>query len=256
MIGFIAGVAFGIWLYMSKIFLIGLVKKDNTVVDIAWGLGFVLIAWFTAWHTNLWLPRHLLLLTMVTIWGVRLSTHLYLRNKGKGEDPRYKAWRQAWGTDVVWRSYLQIYMLQAVCMLIIAIPIKTTLLSNDANLTVLDFLGLAVFCLGFMFESIGDYQLKQFVHNPANRGNIMDQGLWHYTRHPNYFGEATMWWGIWLVSLSVPYGLLAIISPLFITSLLLFVSGVPLTEAQFADNAAYQTYKKRTSAFFPWFAKK
>ncbi len=256
MIEFIAGVTFGVWLYMSTVFLLGLVKKDNTVVDIAWGLGFVLIAWFTAWHTGLWLPRHLLLLAMVTIWGIRLSTHLYLRNKGKGEDPRYKAWRQAWGTDVVWRSYLQIYMLQAVCMLIIAIPIKTTLLSNDATIAMLDFLGLAVFCIGFLFESIGDYQLKQFVHNPANRGNIMDQGLWHYTRHPNYFGEATMWWGIWLVSLSVPYGWLAIISPLFITLLLLFVSGVPLTEAQFANNPAYQAYKKRTSAFFPWFANK
>ncbi len=256
MLGYLVTVAFGIWLYMSTVFLIALAKKDNTVVDTAWGLGFVLIAWLTAWHTGLWLPRHVLLLCLVTIWGLRLSIHLYLRNKNKGEDPRYAAWRTAWGTDVVWRSYLQIYLLQGVCMFIIAMPLTTVLLSTNNSLAITDLLGLLIFSIGFLFETVGDYQLKQFVHNPANHGKIMDQGLWHYTRHPNYFGEATMWWGMWLIALSVPYAWLALISPLTITGLLVFVSGVPLTEAQYADNAAYQAYKKRTSAFFPWFAKK
>lgn len=256
MLGYVIAVIVGIWFYMSIVFLIGHIKKDNTVVDIAWGLGFVLIAWLTAWHTGLWLPRHILILCLVTIWGLRLSTHLYLRNKNKGEDPRYAAWRKSWGADVVWRSYVQIYMLQGLCMLIIAIPIKTVLLSTKNSLVTTDLLGLIIFSIGFLFETVGDYQLKQFMRNPANYNKIMDQGLWHFTRHPNYFGEATMWWGIWLIALSVPYAWLAIISPLTITALLLFVSGVPLTEAQYTNNAAYQEYKKRTSAFFPWFVKK
>ena len=145
MLGYLVTVAFGIWLYMSTVFLIALAKKDNTVVDTAWGLGFVLIAWLTAWHTGLWLPRHVLLLCLVTIWGLRLSIHLYLRNKNKGEDPRYAAWRTAWGTDVVWRSYLQIYLLQGVCMFIIAMPLTTVLLSTNNSLAITDLLGLLIF---------------------------------------------------------------------------------------------------------------
>lgn len=242
----------GVWLYMSAIFVLGILKKDNTVVDVAWGLGFIGIAWYTALYTNLFLPRHILILALITFWGLRLSLHLYIRNRGKGEDPRYAAWRKAWGRDVVWRSYLQIYMVQALAMLIIAAPLIVVLLSADFSLNFFDFMGVALFSIGFLFESVGDYQLKQFIANPLHHGKVMDQGLWRYTRHPNYFGESLMWWGMWLVAFSVPYGLLALISPITITTLLLFVSGVPLTEAQFDNNMLYQEYKKRTSAFFPW----
>jgi len=178
------------------------------------------------------------------------------RNRGRGEDYRYANWRRTWGRWFVPRSFLQIFMLQGFFLMIIAIPLILINRPGAGGLRPLDFVGAAVWILGFLFEAVGDFQLRAFKADPANKGRIMDIGLWRYTRHPNYFGEAVMWWGIFLVALSAPGGWAAIVSPLVITGLLLRVSGVTLLEKKYAGNPAYADYVRRTSAFVPWFPKK
>ena len=147
-------------------------------------------------------------------------------------------------------------MFQGLLMIIIASPVIFINYSTQPGLQLFDFIGLAVWLTGFYFESVGDAQLARFIKNPAHKGKIMKYGLWRYTRHPNYFGEATMWWGIYIFALSIPQGFWFVISPLTITFLLLFVSGVPMLERKFADNPEFQNYARVTPKFFPWFPKK
>lgn len=251
-----AQVALIILAYMTGVFIIAIIKKDNSIVDIAWGIGFILIALFSLFTQRLFLPRHLLITSMIVIWGLRISLHIAVRNWGKGEDPRYAVWRKQWRNNIILRSFLQVFMLQGIILLIIASPIIVINTSTNQSLGMLDLTGLLVWLIGFVFEATGDYQLHRFISNPANRGEVMTQGLWRYTRHPNYFGESVMWWGIWLIAFSVPYGWATIVSPMLITFLLLFVSGIPLAEKQFAGDAQYEAYKKRTSVFIPWLPKK
>jgi len=245
--------------YMTAWFVVALVKKDNSVADIAWGLGFVLVALFSFPWTR---PHFesLLATPLVAVWGLRLSLHILTRNRKRGEDLRYAAWRAKWGRSFVWRSYLQVFLLQGLFLLIIASPV--ILINFDPYEPVLTadglgtwFIGLLVWCVGFFFEAVGDAQLARFKRDPANRGKIMDRGLWRYSRHPNYFGECLMWWGIFLIALEVPYGWTTVASPVLITFLLVRVSGVPLLERRYAGNAEFQAYARRTSAFFPWFPK-
>ena len=247
--------ALAVFCYMSILFVIAMFKRDNSIADIGWGLGFVIVALLTFFLEQGFTARHILVTVLVVIWGIRLSTHIYLRNRGKGEDPRYAAWRKKWGKWVVVRSYFQVFMLQGLLLLFIAYAIILVNSSSQAGLSILDICGLAIWIIGFLFESIGDLQLKRFISDEKNRGRILTTGLWRYTRHPNYFGEATMWWGIFLIALSVPYGWTAIISPAVITFLLLRVSGVILLEKEFTDNEEFKEYKRRTSAFIPWFPK-
>ncbi|HUT73129.1 MAG TPA: DUF1295 domain-containing protein [Desulfatiglandales bacterium] len=255
MITFISYAALAVFLYMSILFVIALFKRDNSIADIGWGLGFVIVALLTFFLEWGFSARHILVTALVVVWGVRLSTHIYLRNRGKGEDPRYAAWRKKWGKWFVVRSFFQVFMLQGLLLLFISYVIIRVNSSSEGGLSVLDICGLAVWIIGFLFESLGDLQLKRFIADERNRGRILTTGLWRYTRHPNYFGEATMWWGIFLIALSVPYGWTAIISPAVITFLLLRVSGVILLEKEFTDNEEFEEYKRRTSAFIPWFPK-
>jgi len=247
--------ALAVFCYMSILFVIAMFKRDNSIADIGWGLGFVVVALLTFFLEQGFTARHILVTVLVVIWGIRLSTHIYLRNRGKGEDPRYAVWRKKWGKWVVVRSYFQVFMLQGLLLLFIAYAIILVNSSSQAGLSILDICGLAIWIIGFLFESIGDLQLKRFISDEKNRDRILTTGLWRYTRHPNYFGEATMWWGIFLIALSVPYGWTAIISPAVITFLLLRVSGVILLEREFTDNEEFEEYKRRTSAFIPWFPK-
>lgn len=247
-----ADVATLIFIYMTTVFFIAQYLKDNSIVDIAWGLGFVMIALFTLLTTKTFLPIQLLLTTLIIIWGLRLSAHIYLRNKGKGEDPRYKNWRKQWGKNVVIRSFFQIFMLQGVVMFLVAVPIVIVNTTTRGDISLLGLFGLLVWCIGFFFEAVGDYQLYRFLQKKTNKGKVLKDGVWRYTRHPNYFGEVVMWWGIFLIALSMtPLGLQAIISPIIITFLLLYVSGIPMTEALFATSRSYAKYKKETSMFFP-----
>ncbi len=244
-----------IFVYMNLVFVIAHTRKDSSAADVAWGLGFILIAYFTLFKNGLFLPRQLLLTSMITILGIRLSAHIFVRNLGKAEDQRYKRWRQAWGKYVFLRTFLQVFMLQGLLLLIIAYPIVLINMSAAGNLYWFDIIGFLIWLTGLFFERIGDWQLYQFLKIPANRGKILTSGIWRYTRHPNYFGEVLMWWGIFFIALPVPYGWTAFVSPLTLTYLLLFVSGIPLTEKLFEGNAAYEAYKKQTSRFFPWFPK-
>lgn len=238
---------------MTILFIVAQLKRDNSIVDIGWGFGFVLIAFYTFLKSELYLPRHILATALVTIWGLRISG--YILSRHKGEDPRYKAWRDAWKQWFYMRSFLQIFMLQGCMMLLISLPVIVINASVQDGLSYFDYAGVALWLIGFYFEVVGDYQLQIFRSNPGNKNQVMKSGLWRYTRHPNYFGEIAMWWGIWLMAFNVPYGLLAIVGPLTITYLLIFVSGVPMLEKLFEGNPEYQEYKKRTSMLIPWWPK-
>ena len=245
-----------LFIYMTVLFLIALKRKDNSIADVVWGTGFILVAWSTLIFYGSFTPRQWIVNLLVLIWGLRLAIRIHLRDKGKGEDVRYKKWRQEWGKFFVIRSYLQVFLLQGFILLLNITPVFFINTYDAGGLGWLDVLGVSVWCLGFAFESVGDWQLDRFIKNPDNRGKVMDQGLWRYSRHPNYFGEVTMWWGIYLLALSVLGGWISIVGPLTITYIILFVSGIPMTERFMQDNPVFADYKKRTSVFIPWFPKK
>jgi len=201
-------------------------------------------------------PRHILVSVLVIIWGLRLAAHIAIRNRGRGEDFRYAQWRKKWGKWFIIRSYFQVFILQGFFLLIIAYPIILINHSKESGISLLDIVGIIFWLKGILFEAIGDYQLLKFKSKAENRGKIMNRGLWKYTRHPNYFGETVIWWGIFLMALSVKHGWSAIISPLLITFLLLRVSGVTMLEKKYKGNKDFEEYAKRTSAFIPWFPKR
>lgn len=240
-----------VFLYMNLVFVVALVIKNNSIVDIAWGIGFVCVAFVAFFLHEGTASRTILVTVLVSVWGIRLAIHVGLRNMGKPEDFRYAQWRKDWGRWFVPRSYLQIFLLQGILLLVISYPVQLVNLSDRQGLTALDLLGVFVWGVGFLFESVGDYQLARFKHNPRNKSKIMTSGLWKYSRHPNYFGEALLWWGIFIIALSVESGWTAIISPLLITYLLLRVSGVTMLEKKYVGNDAYAAYAKETSAFIP-----
>lgn len=234
--------------FMVIMFIIGLVKKNNGIVDVAWGIGFIVVALYTLFTNGSFTLLQIIATTLIIIWGLRLSLHIYARNKGKPEDFRYANWRKGWGKWVNVRAFFQVYMLQGFLMLLIAIPIIVVNSYSYSRFGILSVIGLLIWIFGFMFESIGDYQLKQHLKKSRS---IMQKGLWKYTRHPNYFGEAVQWWGLGLMALSIAW--LSLLSPIIITFLLLKVSGVPMLEKKWKDNKEYKEYKKHTNAFFPWF---
>lgn len=248
--------AAAVFIYMTAVFLLALRLKDNSIVDIAWGPGFVLVALLSYLWGGTPIARHLLVTGLVTVWGIRLAVHIFLRKKGRGEDFRYAQWRQSWRKLFVLRSYFQVFFLQGVLLLLIAYPIININLSPARPLGIWDGLGFLVWTLGFVFEVASDAQMERFRRDPANKGRIIATGLWRFSRHPNYFGEATMWWGIFLIGLAVPRGWMGMLSPVLITFLLIKVSGVPMLEKKYAGNPEFAAYARRTSVFVPWFPKR
>ena len=240
-------------IYIVFWYILSLIKKRNDIADIAWGLGFILIAWSSFYFGQ----RNLISLIvnlLVSIWGLRLAIHIYLRNKNKQEDYRYKKWREEWKFFYL-RSFLQVFLLQGILMFIISSSVIFI------NLHSIDFkniylFGILIWIFGFIFEAISDWQLKKFIAKKENQGKIMQSGLWKYSRHPNYFGEIVMWWGIFLIALSLPSGIYFIVSPLLITYLIVYVSGIPMLEKRYENNVEYENYKKNTSKLIPWFNKK
>ncbi|HPG41534.1 MAG TPA: DUF1295 domain-containing protein [bacterium] len=251
MIASILYAAIAVFFFMTAWFIAAIVKKDNSIVDIAWGLGFVVIACVAFVNSQACTGRQLLITALIAIWAIRLAGHIAIRKIGHGEDFRYVKMRQAWGNRVISKSFINIFMLQGILLLIIAYPVILVNNTYQKPLNTLDYLGILVWLTGFFFESVGDYQLFKFKKERANKGKIITTGLWKYTRHPNYFGEVTLWWGIFLFALSSSYGFTAIISPALITFLLLKVSGVPLLEKKYQDNPEFIEYAKKTSSFFP-----
>ncbi len=249
-----------VFIYMNIIFFIALKNKNNGLVDIGWGFGFVLIA-ISSLIMHIIKTNNISLIMfiptiLVMFWGLRLTYYLFKRNYKKEEDYRYKDMRNRWGKNVNINSYFKVFMLQGILMSIIALPIMFYNTSTINTLNYINILGIIIWIKGYFFEVVGDYQLKKFIKDPNNKGKIMTSGLWKYTRHPNYFGESIMWWGIFLISINSNLGLLGIISPILITFLLVFVSGVPLLEKKYSNNKEFQEYAKRTSKFIPWFVKK
>lgn len=240
-----------LFFYMCFWYFISILKKRNDVADIAWGLGFVLLAWISFYFSNFSLIG-LVVNIFVTIWGVRLSSHIYLRNRNKGEDARYLVWRQEWKYFYL-RSFFQVFMLQGLLLFLIVYPVIFINTNAEINFNYLYLFGILVWIFGFLFESIADWQLKNFISRPENKGKIMQNGLWKYSRHPNYFGEVTMWWGIFLIALILPNGIYTIFGPLTITFLILSVSGIPMLEKKYEGNLIFEEYKKKTSKFIPWF---
>ena len=239
-----------VFIYATCWYLISILVKRNDIADVAWGLGYILLCSFYYFKGNQ-SSREILLYLLVAIWGIRLALYVFLRNKGKKEDFRYLNWRNEWGKYFYIRSYLQVYLLQNFFLLLIISPIAIVAYQEQAALNFIDLVGVLVWMVGFYFQAIGDYQLQKFKGDPNNKGRIMKTGLWKYTRHPNYFGEVTMWWGIFIICLSSPYGFYGIIGPLTISFLILFVSGVPMLEEKYEGNQEFEEYKKVTNRFFP-----
>jgi len=245
-----------IFIYMTLFFLLAQALKDNSIVDIGWGIGFIVLSVALLFKSETINQRQLLLFALVFMWGIRLSAHIFLRNHGKPEDFRYANWRKEWGKYVVIRSFLQVFMLQGFFMFIIALPIMMVKIAEPSGLHWVDYIGLIVWLIGFYFEAIGDYQMTQFKKNPENKGKFITTGLWKFTRHPNYFGECMMWWGIFVISIPAGNVFVSVISPLILTWLLTKVSGVPMLEKKYEGNKAFEEYAKKTNAFVSWFPKK
>ncbi len=238
-------------LYMTIVFIIALMRKDNSIVDVAWGMGFIIIAVYTIIQSGEVDLRKMIVSLLVLLWGLRLSFHIMVRSSGKGEDFRYKAWRDTWKYFIP-RSFFQIFMLQGLFMLIISTPIWFINSGKGGPLGPWDSLGLLVFGTGFLVEVIADYQLVDFKKNPENKGKLMTTGLWAASRHPNYFGEALVWWGISFYALSFQHGWYTLVSPVVITLMLRFVSGVPMLEKKQGTHPDWAIYKSGTAAFVPY----
>jgi len=247
-----------IWGLMTILWIVSILVKNVSIVDLFWGFSFVIVNAFYVFITGELNPRKILILVLVSIWGLRLTTYLFIRNWGKGEDFRYKQFRKEYGEERYWWfSYFQTFLLQGALVLIVSLPLYGISMSSDTGrLNFLDYAAIAIWLIGFVFESGGDYQMARFKKDIRNKGKVMDKGFWKYTRHPNYFGDATVWWSYALISIAAG-AYWHIIGSLVMTFLLLKVSGVSLLEKSLKDSKPqYREYIRRTNSFFPWFPKK
>jgi steroid 5-alpha reductase family enzyme len=247
----ILGCMIGLW-------FVSLALNNASIADVFWGLGFVILAWVTFYRADGYLARKVLICTLVTVWGLRLAIHIARRNWGKGEDRRYQAWRADYGPRFWWVSLFTVFGVQGVLLWVISLVTQAGQIYSEPSRWVWqDALGVLVWGVGFFFEAVGDGQLARFKADPANRGKVMNQGLWAYTRHPNYFGECLMWWGLFVVALAAPQNIWTVVGPVTITVLLLKVSGVALLEKRVVETRPkYKDYMESTSAFIPWFPKR
>jgi len=237
---------------MTGLWLIATARRDVSIVDPYWGTGFIIVAWLTLRQQSPASSRVWLMAIMTTIWGLRLSLFLLWRNWGHDEDKRYVAMRLKHGPRFWWVSLFSVFLLQGLILWFVALPIQATGVRNDsAPLHWIDAAGVALWAVGLFFETVGDRQLARFKADPANAGKVMDRGLWRWTRHPNYFGDFCVWWGLYLVAFAGG-AYWTIVSPLLMTFLLMKVSGVSLLESTISERRPdYADYKKRTSPFFP-----
>lgn len=237
---------------MTLVWLLSIWLKDASIVDLFWGLGFVIVAWGAYLIPNRDKWESMLLPLLVTVWGTRLSVYLAWRNFGKPEDYRYQAMRQHWGGSFLWVSLFTVFALQGVIMWVVSLPLQVGLALPSRDVAWLRYVGVAIWMAGFLFESIGDWQLARFKATRQNDQQIMDRGLWRYTRHPNYFGDFLVWWGFYVVTVSQSEAWWTIVGPMVMSWLLIRVSGVSLLERNLlATRPAYADYVARTSAFLP-----
>lgn len=242
-----------VWAFVTIVWIVSVFLKNASIVDIFWGLTFVLSSGVYYALGDGYEGRKVLVTALVTIWGLRLAIHIAARNIGKGEDYRYQQFRQDYGPERYWWfSYFQVFLLQGALSLIISAPLLAAQHFGPDHFTVLDVIGALLWGVGLFFEAVGDWQLAQFKRNPANKGKVLDSGLWAYTRHPNYFGDATVWWGYYVIALGTGiWGALTFFGPALMSYLIVFVSGVAMLERNMKQKPKYDEYIKRTSAFFP-----
>ncbi len=243
-----AAVTIGVLMLLT--WVISVVVDDASIVDIVWGLGFVLATWAAALAAPEITDRGLLTALLVTVWGLRLSGYLAWRNLGKGEDKRYQQMRRK-NPDGFWLTSLyKVFGLQALLMLIVVVP-AVAAQGSESTLYWLDYLGVALWLIGLVFETVGDIQLARFKARPDSKGQVMDRGLWRYTRHPNYFGDFCVWWGLYVIALAGG-AWWAVFSPVVMSALLIRYSGAGLLEKTITSRRpGYQEYMQRTNAFFP-----
>lgn len=247
--------ATGIIVFILLVYLIAQAIKDNSIVDIAWGIGFMIATTIAFVYTGKFYFQNILVNLLVFVWGLRLSFYIFIRHLGKGEDYRYKEMRKQWGKNAALMALIKVFVPQAIVMYIIVFPVLIININPHDEILPTDIAGMLIWLIGFFFEVVSDAQMYAFKKNLANKGKIMRQGLWKYTRHPNYFGEAVMWWGIFVIALPSGYWYLSILSPVVISFLIIKVTGVELLEKKYKTNPDYQDYIRTTSSFFPWFYK-
>jgi steroid 5-alpha reductase family enzyme len=237
---------------MTAVWLASVPLRDVSIIDPFWGFGFAVVAWTAYLAADGDDGRRLLLAVLTSVWGLRLFAYLLWRNRGKGEDFRYAAMRARHGRAFVLRSLVTVFLLQGALMLVVSLPVQVGQVPDAPPVGVVGLAGVAVWAVGLAFESVGDWQLARFRADPANRGRVLDTGLWRYTRHPNYFGDFLVWWGLFIIAAETGWGLLAVAGPLVMTALLVRVSGVALLERDIAARRpGYAEYVRRTSAFVP-----
>jgi steroid 5-alpha reductase family enzyme len=237
--------------YMVVLWLLSLPLRDVSIVDLGWGVGFVIVGWIAFALGDGADGRRLLLAVLVSAWGLRLAGYLLIRKRSTpGEDPRYTAIRQRRGSSFPLTSVGVVFLFQGALIWVVSLPVQAAA-PQPTQLGPLDGIGAALWAIGLFFEVVGDVQLWQFKRDPANRGRVLDQGLWHWTRHPNYFGDMLVWWGIFLVGLAAGHTWWTVVSPLVMSTLLVRVSGKRLLEAHLGGRPGYADYMSRTSGLVP-----
>jgi steroid 5-alpha reductase family enzyme len=231
-------------------FMISIFLKRNDVADIGWGMGYVLLCMYHAFTKPIHPVEGVCYLLTIT-WGIRLSVHLFNRNRHKSEDFRYLQWRRDWGSSFYVRSFFQVYVLQSLILFLIISPVLYSASFATSQWSIFTVIGIVVWLIGFYWQVVGDRELAIFIAERKDKDDILKTGLWSYSRHPNYFGEVVMWWGIYLVVWPLSGSLVFIIGPLTITLLIRYVSGVPMLERKYAGNKAYQAYKMHVPVLFP-----
>ncbi|WP_372369303.1 DUF1295 domain-containing protein [Candidatus Uabimicrobium sp. HlEnr_7] len=247
-----------VFLYVTTIWTISLLKKDASIIDIFWGMGFVVLAFFYHLFGNSSWQANAIILLLVSVWGLRLSIYLASRNLGKPEDYRYQVWRKNHGKNWWWKSFYRVFMLQGVVMWIVSAPLLSALYGVKEAFTwnIFAILAIVFWTIGIAFEAGGDWQLTKFKKNPENKGKVLDSGFWKLTRHPNYFGDAMVWWAFYFLACANG-GYACIASTLIMNFFLIRISGVALLEKNLVKTKPqYQDYIEKTNAFLPWFPKK
>ena len=235
---------------MTVTALIGRREGRVSVVDTAWGIGFIVVAVVTAAAGSGPLWRRLLLVVLVAVWGGRLARHMHTRNRGKGEDPRYDAMLKGQKGDPFLVAIRKVYLVQGLSVWFVSLPLQVSAAAGP-GLWPVAVVGALLWLLGVTFETVGDAQLKAFKADPANKGTVMDRGLWSWTRHPNYFGDSSVWWGLFVIAASAWPGVLTILSPVVMTYFLVFATGARLLEKEMSKRPGYPEYQQRTSYFLP-----
>ena len=249
---------FVIMIMMTILWFVSVIIKNTSIVDIFWGFGFVVISVFYFLNTDGNSLRKIIILSLTAIWGLRLSSYIAWRNMGKGEDFRYRNFRKHYGEHRYWWvSFFQVFLLQGTLLWLISAPLLgAQYFGRETDPGILDYAGMVIWLIGFTFEAGGDFQLAVFKADPSNKGKVLEKGFWRYTRHPNYFGDAAVWWGYALFCLAAG-SFIPVAGSILMTALIIKVSGVALLERSLKEQKPqYREYIRKTSAFLPWFPKK